>query len=382
MLQGPKDQPHVAALFGKGVLPLAAAEVYPKTRVWGSKPENVHCSGAIGPLRIELRWGCEESREKTAVGSGVTFKYDPFGRRIEKISPTTTSIFAYDGDNLVETVNSSGGAVARYTQSQNVDEPLAESRSGTTSYYEQDGVGSITSLSSSTGTLAQTYTFDSFGNQTASSGSLTNFFRYAGREFDTETNLYYDRARYLDPSTGRFLSEDPIRYAGGSVNFYPYAANDPVDYIDAFGTSPTCDKPKCFAQLKYRPVDYWAAQLTGRTHAFWYVQGSSGIQYIISGGPSGPNGTGNLNVGLNPNVTGGVDNTSATVSFNSGLSAANCQGVDAMIAAAQGWPNNTIPYHAVGGPNSDTAAHSLGTAGGFNPPAPPGTTGWNTPLPH
>jgi hypothetical protein len=54
-----------------------------------------------------------------------TFKYDPFGRRIEKISPTTTSIFVYEGDNLVETVNSTGGAVARYTQGQDIDESLA-----------------------------------------------------------------------------------------------------------------------------------------------------------------------------------------------------------------------------------------------------------------
>ena len=320
----------------------------------------------------------------TLPGSGgtVSFKYDGFGRRVQKSSGSGTTNYLYDGDNLLEEVDSSGNVLARYTDTRGLDEQLSELRAGTTSYYEADGLGSITSLSNSSGALAQTYTYDSFGNQTASSGSLTNSFRYAGREFDTETNMYYSRARYLDPSTGRFLSEDPIRYAGGSVNFYPYAGNDPVDYIDAFGTSPTCDKPKCFAQLKYRPVDDWRAKAFGRTHAFWYVQGSAGIQYIISGFPSGSSGNGSLNVGLNPNTTGGVDNTSATVSWNSGLSPENCKGVDAMIAAAQGWPNNTIPYHPVEGPNSDTAAHGLGTAGGFNPAPPPGTMGWNTRLPH
>ena len=104
MLYGSKEQPHVAkVLFGSEyVLPLAAAGVYPKTRVWGSKPENAHCSSATPPLRIELRWGCEESSEKTAVGSGVSFKYDPFGRRIYKSSSNATSVFAYDGDNLIE----------------------------------------------------------------------------------------------------------------------------------------------------------------------------------------------------------------------------------------------------------------------------------------
>jgi RHS repeat-associated protein len=343
----------------------------------------VHCPSAMGPLKDRTVLGYKKSSAEKVSGSGVTFKYDPFGRRIEKISPTTTSIFVYDADNLIETVNSSGGVVARYAQGQNIDEPLAESSAGATSYYEADGLGSVTSLSSSAGALAQTYTYDSFGKLTASSGSLTNPFQYTGREFDTETNLYYSRARYLDPSTGKFLSEDPIRYAGGSVNFYPYAGNDPVDYIDAFGTSRICDKPKCFAQLKYRPVDDWRAKLFGRTHAFWYVQGSSGFQYIISGGSSNPNGSGFLNVWPpNLDTSGGVDNTSATVWWNSGLSPENCQGVDATIAAAQGWPNGTIPYHAVGGPNSDTAAHNLGTAGGFNPSPPPGTTGWDTPLPH
>lgn len=63
-----------------------------------------------------------------------TFQYDPFGRRIEKISPTTTSIFVYEGDNLVQTVNSTGGLVARYTQTTNIDEPLAMQRGGTSDW--------------------------------------------------------------------------------------------------------------------------------------------------------------------------------------------------------------------------------------------------------
>jgi len=75
----------------------------------------------------------------------VTFKYDSFGRRICERSPDSTSIFAYDGDNQVETVNSSDCTVARYAQRQNIDEPLAMQRGGTTDYHEQDGLGSVTS---------------------------------------------------------------------------------------------------------------------------------------------------------------------------------------------------------------------------------------------
>ena len=137
-------------------------------------------------------------------GGTVTFRYDPFGRRIYKSSSGGTSIFAYDSDNLVEETNASGAVVARYSQGFNIDEPLAMLRSSSTSFYQADGLGSITSLSSAAGSLAQTYTFDSFGKQAASTGSLVNPFQYTGRESDTETGLYYYRARYYDSSTGRF----------------------------------------------------------------------------------------------------------------------------------------------------------------------------------
>ncbi|MHB8412858.1 MAG: RHS repeat domain-containing protein [Candidatus Acidiferrales bacterium] len=170
-------------------------------------------------------------------GGVVTFKYDPFGRRIEKISPTTTSIFAYDSDNLVETVNSSGSTVARYADGQNIDEPLAMQRGATTDYYEADGLGSVTSLTATNGSIAQSYTYDSFGNTTASSGSVTNVIRYTGRELDTETNLYYYRARYYDPTTGRFLSEDPIGFSVG-LDFYTYVQNNPIKNFDPPGLWP------------------------------------------------------------------------------------------------------------------------------------------------
>jgi len=75
-----------------------------------------------------------------------SFKYDPFGRRIYKSSSSGTSVFAYDGDNLIEETNSSGAVVARYSQTQNIDEPLAMLRSSATSYYHADGLGYMLSL--------------------------------------------------------------------------------------------------------------------------------------------------------------------------------------------------------------------------------------------
>jgi RHS repeat-associated protein len=61
-----------------------------------------------------------------------------------------------------------------------------------------------------------------------------NPFRFTGREVDSESSLYFMRARYFDPATGRFVSEDPARFPGG-INFYTYVENDPVDLVDPFG---------------------------------------------------------------------------------------------------------------------------------------------------
>ncbi len=194
----------------------------------------------VGSNTTSYAWDFENRLSSvTLPGSGgtVSFKYDPFGRRIYK-SSSGTSVYAYDGDNLVEETNSSGAAVARYAQTQNIDEPLATLRSATTSYFHADGLGSVTSLSSTGGALAQTYGYDSFGKLISSSGSLMNPFQYTAREFDSETSLYFYRARYYDPAVGRFASEDPVRFNGG-LNFYAYVNNSSTNFSDPLGEFPT-----------------------------------------------------------------------------------------------------------------------------------------------
>ena len=175
------------------------------------------------------------------------------GRRIYKSSSRGTSIFAHDGDDLVEETNASGIAVAQYAQPQGVDEPLAMLRSATTSYYQADGLGSVTSLTNAAGAAAQTYTYDSFGNTVAASGSLVNSFQYTGREFDPETSLYYYRARYYDPQTGRFVSGDPLGFFPG-VNFYAYVDNSPVSLLDPWGLCPCSSSPDPNKNHPFLPI--------------------------------------------------------------------------------------------------------------------------------
>jgi RHS repeat-associated protein len=145
----------------------------------------------------------------------IGYKYDPFGRRIEKNVAGAITRYIYDGGRLLEEQDSNGGAVARYTQSPAVDEPLIMDRSGQSYFYLRDGVGSVVALADATAALVQTYNYDSFGRSTAAAGAapaVTNPFQFGAREFDAESGLDFNRTRYYDPATGRFLQRDPLSY--------------------------------------------------------------------------------------------------------------------------------------------------------------------------
>jgi len=163
----------------------------------------------------------------------IGFRYDPFGRRIQKTSPNGVTNYLYDGQNIVAEVSPLGAVLASYAQGAGIDEPLAMQRGGNAVYYHADALGSVTSFTNASAQTVATYVYDSFGNTTATEG-ISNSFRYTGREDDSARGLYYYRARYYDPSIGRFVSEDPLRFADLS-NFYVYVHNRPVNATDPTG---------------------------------------------------------------------------------------------------------------------------------------------------
>ena len=177
-----------------------------------------------------------DARDRLTGISGATsasFQYDPFGRRTSKTINGTGTNFVYDGVNPVQEL-SGGTVLSNLLTGLDVDEYFGRSDAGGTRTLLADALGSILALTDSTGTIETQYTYEPFGATTVSGAGSESAFQYTSREFDG-TGLYYYRARYYHPTLQRFLSEDPIDFAGGDFNLYAYVANNPMGATDPTG---------------------------------------------------------------------------------------------------------------------------------------------------
>ena len=177
----------------------------------------------------------------TTPTSILIYLYDGIGRRVAKTINGVVTKYVYDEKDIILELDENEQIKASYTRTLEIDELISVDRDTTgdgtletTYFYHRDGLGSITAMTDSSGAVAQTYVYDSFGNIKSSTGSVENEYTYTSREWDAEAELYYYRARHYDANAGRFLQEDPIAFAGG-INFYAYVNNNPVNYIDPLG---------------------------------------------------------------------------------------------------------------------------------------------------
>jgi RHS repeat-associated protein len=207
----------------------------------------------------------------------ATHRYDGLGRRIEKNVNGKITRYVYDNEDIILEYDGENRLVAEYIHGPGIDEPLMMERDGKIYYYIPDALGSIRALVDTKGYIRQMYEYDAFGGikvldeegkEIDPEDGIPNLYTFTGREFDPETGLYYYRARYYDPSLGRFLQEDPILYLqieqelkigsksyGGNfntifnrpleiflkepqiLNLYPYCQNNPVNLVDPMGLS-------------------------------------------------------------------------------------------------------------------------------------------------
>ena len=119
----------------------------------------------------------------------------------------------------------------------------------TASFYGYDGHGNVRFLMNSSGTVTDSYTYDAFGLPLTTTGTTPNSFLYSGEQYDSALGMYYLRARYYNPATGRFETMDPGKetccasrasqigniFDPRTLHKYVYAANDPVNRVDPTG---------------------------------------------------------------------------------------------------------------------------------------------------
>jgi RHS repeat-associated protein len=171
------------------------------------------------------------NRLVSADNNGASFSYDPLGRRTAKTLLSSATGFVYDGANPVQ--EQSGGAVTANLLTGGVDEYYLRMDTTGTYSYLTDALGSTVALTDSTGASVEQYSYGPYGIL-SSNGNDSNSYTYTGRESDGLGIDYY-RARYYSPSTGRFLSEDPLGFDGGDVNLYVYTGDSPTNFIDPSG---------------------------------------------------------------------------------------------------------------------------------------------------
>ena len=200
----------------------------------------------------------------------ITYQYRGDGLRhstqVRKLAESQgkTTLHYWDGSNIVAE-QADGGKFKTYLRGINL---IATELDHVVYYYIFNEHGDVTQLWGQNGTCKASYEYDAFGSERNPDKEDENPFRYCGEYLDLETNTYYLRARYYDPTTGRFSSEDthwnpnniiygdyPQRFNQSqdalglniytyvpdinvirqSTNLYVYCGNNPIIYIDSNG---------------------------------------------------------------------------------------------------------------------------------------------------
>ena len=178
-------------------------------------------------------------------GTAVSLIYDAFGNRVAKsVNGVTTKYLVEDDVNPTGYSQVfdelTGSTVTRtYTYGmQRISEDQVIDNAWTPSFYGYDGAGSVRQLTNAAAAITDTFEYDAFGNKINSMGTTPDNYLYRGEQYDSDLGLYYLRARYYNPVSGRFLSRDPeegIPTDPATLHKYAYSGGDPVNRIDPRG---------------------------------------------------------------------------------------------------------------------------------------------------
>ena len=173
----------------------------------------------------------------------ASYKYNADGLRTSKTVDGKTINHIWDGNKqiVVDMDDSDWYSAEVYVRGTNLLAKFSKQSGNVKTdyqYYTQNAHGDVVNLTDSTGAITKSYKYDAFGVEQNIDDSDSNAFRYCGEYYDSESGTIYLRARYYDPTIGRFISRDS--YAGEindplSLNFYTYCENNPIYGIDPNG---------------------------------------------------------------------------------------------------------------------------------------------------
>ncbi len=168
---------------------------------------------------------------------GKSFTYDSQNELVSMNGGAVQIMYDGDGNRVAKSVN---GVVTRtYTYGlQRISEDQVINSAWTPSFYSYDGMGSVRQLTNASGAVTDTYEYDAFGNQISHTGTTPNNYLYRGEQWDPDLGMYYLRARYYNPLSGRFMSRDPWsgdQFDPKTLHKYLYVGSDPANYTDPRG---------------------------------------------------------------------------------------------------------------------------------------------------
>jgi RHS repeat-associated protein len=186
----------------------------------------------------------------TTSGTSVSIVYDGFRNRVAKTVNGVTTQYLVESDlnptgypQVFDELNSSAVVTRTYTYglqriSENLNPAFTGNSTWTPSFYGYDGGGNVRQLTNASGSVTDSYEYDAYGNSFTVSGSTPNEVMYRGEQFDSDLGLYYLRARYYNPVTGRFTSRDPIdgdTFQLVTLHKHLYVGGDPINWLDPSG---------------------------------------------------------------------------------------------------------------------------------------------------
>ncbi|MEM6779766.1 MAG: RHS repeat-associated core domain-containing protein, partial [Planctomycetota bacterium] len=162
--------------------------------------------------------------------------------------------FVHDGDHMLAVLDEGGDVREQVLHGVLVDQVLAEEKFVSSPIGSSERTAVLITLADDQQSIRDVVRFDdesgtvdayshidytAFGvEQSHSDPSIQTRFGFTGRDRDVESDLQYNRARYLDPQAGRWLSQDPIGFAAGDANLYRYVGNQPTTKTDPSGLEP------------------------------------------------------------------------------------------------------------------------------------------------